>query len=203
MDREPRKPDEPMLSWRLMSRLAAVGLIMGTGTLAVITGAEQARAEAVACTMGVVTFSLYALFFSIATKDERRTVFSLETVADKTFNICTGVSIVTLILATVLGPFEALLKTTSLDVQQWLVCIAVALSVVVMSEIQKITVRRHAGVAPASDAGGPQPPERGSRRKAPGADQGTWAVPPQPGRGRGNWETGDSARRSPPAGSRP
>ena len=37
-----------------------------------------------------VTFSLNALFFSIATKDERRTVFSLDTFSDKTFTIATG-----------------------------------------------------------------------------------------------------------------
>ena len=37
--------------------------------------------------MGVVTFSLYALFFSIATRDERRTVFSLDTFADAKFVI--------------------------------------------------------------------------------------------------------------------
>jgi len=53
--------------------------------------------------MGVVTFSLHALFFSIATKDERRTVFSLDTFSDKTFNICTGVSVLTLILSTPWG----------------------------------------------------------------------------------------------------
>jgi Ca2+-transporting ATPase len=179
MDRRPRKPDEPMLSWQLMSWLATVGLIMGIGTLAVISWAEQARTEAVAHTMGVVTFSLYALFFSIATKDERRTIFSLDTIADKTFNICTGVSILTLILATVLGPFEALLKTTSLDVQQWLVCIAVALSIVVASEIRKFILRRPSAVTPPAGSAGSQPPERASAEKSPEADQGTWAVPPQ------------------------
>ena len=94
--------------------------------------------------MGVVTFSLYALFFSIATKDERKTVFSLDTVADKTFNIVTGVSVATLFLATVFGPFEAFLKTTHLDVRQWLICTAVALSIIVASEIRK-AIRRRTG----------------------------------------------------------
>ena len=95
---------------------------MGAGTLGVLSWAEQVHTEAIAHTMGVVTFSLYALFFSIATKDERRTVFSLDTFSDKTFNIATGVSVLTLFLATVFGPLEAFLKTTHLDVQQWLIC---------------------------------------------------------------------------------
>src|SRR5262249_35776486 len=95
------------------------------------------RTEAVAHTMGVVTFSLFALFFSIATRDQHRTVFSLDTLSDKTFNIATGVSVLTLILATLFGPLQTLLKTTPLDVQQWLICICVALSVIAVSEIYK------------------------------------------------------------------
>jgi hypothetical protein len=115
---------------------------------------------AVAHTMGVVTFSLYTLFFSIATKDERRTAFSLDTFSDKTFNIATGVSILTLLLATVFGPLEAFLQATSLDVRQWLICIGVALSIIVVSEIRK-AVRRPtaakaipAGAVPPVAAGG-------------------------------------------------
>ena len=50
-------------------------------------------------------------------------MFSLDTFSDKKFVMATGVSVLTLILATVFGPFQAFLKTTSLDVQQWLICI--------------------------------------------------------------------------------
>lgn len=34
------------------------------------------------------------------------------------------------------------LKTTSLDVRQWLICLAVALSIVVVSEVRKAVARR-------------------------------------------------------------
>jgi Ca2+-transporting ATPase len=156
MDRKPRQPDQPILPRALMLWLIVVGLIMGVGTLGVISWAEQAHTRPIAHTMGVVTFSLYALFFSIATKDERTTVFSLDTFSDKTFNIATGVSVLTLILSTVFGPFEALLKTTSLDLPQWLICTAVALSVIVASEIRQAIRRRRA--AEAVPAGPPVPP---------------------------------------------
>jgi len=150
MDRKPRQPDQPILPRALMMWLIIVGLIMGVGTLGVISWAEQAHTRPIAHAMGVVTFSLYALFFSIATKDERRTVFSLDTFSDKTFNICTGVSVLTLILSTVLGPFQDFLEMTALDVQQWLICTAVALSIIVASEIRKAIRRRRAtGAAPA------------------------------------------------------
>ena len=142
MERQPRQPDQPILTRPLFAWLVSVGLVMGVGTLGVISWAEQAHTQAVAHTMGVVTFSLYALLFSIETRDERRTAFSLDTFSDSKFVIATGVSILTLLLTTVFGPLQTFLKTTSLDVRQWLICLAVALSIVVVSEIRK-AVRRH------------------------------------------------------------
>jgi Ca2+-transporting ATPase len=55
--------------------------------------------------------------------------------------------VLTLILATVLGPLQKLLETTSLDVQQWLICGCVALSIIVVSEIRKAIRRRTAAGA--------------------------------------------------------
>jgi P-type Ca2+ transporter type 2C len=142
MQRKPRQPDRPILTRGGFTWLMSVGLVMGVGTLGVLSWAEQAHTQAIAHTMGVVTFSLYALFFSIATRDERRTAFSLDTFSDAKFVIATGVSVLTLLLTTVFGPLQAFLKTTSLDVRQWGICVAVALSIVVVSEISK-AVRRH------------------------------------------------------------
>ena len=132
--------------WRAFIRqyadLMQIVLVMGVGTLGAISWAEQAHTREIAHTMGVVTFSLYALFFSIATGDEHRTVFSLDTFADAKFVIATGVSILTLLLTTVFGPLQKFLQTTSLDVRQWVICLAAALSIVVVSEIRKAVVRR-------------------------------------------------------------
>ena len=153
MERKPRRPDRPILTRGLMIWLIAIGLVMGTGTLGVASWAEQERTAAIAHTMGLVTFSLFCLFFSITTRDERRTVFSLDTFSDRTFNLATVASVLTLILATVLGPLQKLLETTSLDVQQWLICGGVALSIIVVSEIRKAIRRRTAaGAVPAGQS---------------------------------------------------
>jgi Ca2+-transporting ATPase len=89
----------------------------------------------------MVTFGLFSLFFSIELKNERESAFSLDTFADQTFAITTAVSLVLLVLSTVLGIFHTVMQTTRLDVRQWLICTAVALSIVVVAEIRK-AVRR-------------------------------------------------------------
>src|SRR5690348_15839048 len=104
MDRKPRQPDQPILTRRRFEWLISVGLVMGIGTLGVIAWAAHAHTDAIAHTMGADTFSLYALFFSIATRDEQRTVFSLDSFSDAKFPTATAVSIVTMLLTTVFDP---------------------------------------------------------------------------------------------------
>ena len=92
----------------------------------------------------MVTFALFLLFFSIESKDDRDSAFSVGTFSDKTFALTTGGSFVLLVLSTVLGIFHTVMKTATLDVRQWLICTAVALSVVVAAEIRKAVLRRTA-----------------------------------------------------------
>jgi Ca2+-transporting ATPase len=150
MEREPRRPSQPILPRGQFVWLVTVGLVMAAGTLGAITWAQQQYdetmtytvAHTVPHTVGLVTFSLFNLFFSITAKDELRSVFTLDTFADKPFAIATGISVLATVLATVFGPLQALLDTTALTLQQWLGCIAVALSIVIVSEVRKVILRR-------------------------------------------------------------
>ena len=145
-----------LLSFGLLIWLIIAGLVIATGTLGVISWGQQAHGLVVARTMGLVTLSLFNLFFSIEVKDERKTVFSLDTFSDHTFVLSTGLSVLTIILATVFGPLQKFLETTSLDVQQWLICIAVALSIIVIAEIRKAFLRRSPGPVAQVEAPVPQ-----------------------------------------------
>jgi P-type Ca2+ transporter type 2C len=142
MDRPPLPPSRPILTRGLIVWLAFVGLLMAIGTLGVISWAEQVHGLAIARTMGMVTFALFLLFFSIESKDERDSAFSLTTFSDKTFVITTSGSFVLLVLSTVLGIFQTVIKTVRLDVRQWLICTVVALSIVAVAEIRKAVLRR-------------------------------------------------------------
>jgi P-type Ca2+ transporter type 2C len=142
MDRPPLSPSQPILTRAILAWLAFAGLLMAAGTLGVVSWADQAHGLAIARTMGMVTFALFILFFSIESKDERGSAFSLDTFSDKAFRITTGGSFVLLVLSTVLGIFHTVMKTVTLDVRQWLICTAVALSVIAAAEIRKAVLRR-------------------------------------------------------------
>jgi P-type Ca2+ transporter type 2C len=144
MERPPLPPSRPILTRALIVWLAFAGLLMSIGTLGVISWAEQAHGLAIARTMGMVTFALFILFFSIESKDERDSAFSLDTFSDKTFVITSSGSFILLVVSTVLGIFHTVMKTVSLDVQQWLICTAAALSIVVVVEIRKAVLRQTA-----------------------------------------------------------
>ena len=149
MERRPRPPGQPILNRGLIIWLVSAGLVIATGTLSVISWAEQEHTLTIARTMGVVTFSLLNLFFSIEAKDERQSAFSLDTFSDRTFIMTTGLSFFLLVMSTVLRPFQTILKTTTLDVRQWLICTAVALSIIVVAEIRKAVRRTAARVTTA------------------------------------------------------
>ena len=142
MDRPPLPPSKPILTRALLVWLALAGLLMAIGTLSVIDWGDHAHGLAVARTMGMVTFALFLLLFSVESKDQRDSAFSLDTFSDKTFVITSSGSFVLLILSTVLSIFHVVLKTVTLDVRQWLICAAVALSIVVAAEIRKAVLRQ-------------------------------------------------------------
>ena len=147
MDRPPLPPTKPILTRALIIWLACVGLVITVGTLGVISWAEHTHGLAIARTMGMVTFALFLLFFSVESKDQRDSAFSLDTFSDKTFVVTTGGSFILLILSTVLDIFHTFLKTVTLDVRQWLICAVVALSIVVAAEVRKAVLRRIAAKA--------------------------------------------------------
>jgi Ca2+-transporting ATPase len=157
MERRPRPPSQPILSRGLITWLVSAGLVIATGTLSVISWAEQEHTLTIARTMGVVTFSLLNLFFSIEAKDERQSAFSLDTFSDRTFIMTTGLSFFLLVMSTVLRPFQTILKTTTLDVRQWLICTAVALSIIMAAEIRKAARRRTAAKVTTADQPAPRP----------------------------------------------
>jgi Ca2+-transporting ATPase len=142
MQRTPRPVDERIVSRNQYAWLAFVGLVVGVGTLSVIAWAEHTYTLEIARTMGVTTFSLFCLLRSFTVKDELRSVFSLDTFDDRRFVRMSLASVAAIVLATELGLFQKILQMQNLDFEQWLVCVLVSLSIIVVSEIRKAIARR-------------------------------------------------------------
>ena len=123
---------------RLTTWLVFVGLVMAAGTLGVLAWANESYGDVVARTMGITTFSLFRLFSSLETADEDESLFGGSILANKPLLVATGLSLLTIVLATEFGFFQRLLGTASLSVDQWLVCIGVSVSLIVVEEIRKL-----------------------------------------------------------------
>jgi Ca2+-transporting ATPase len=152
MARPPRRSDEPVLPSRLLWWLAIAGFVMGVVTLGVIGWGKDAYDLVIARTMGLTTFALSHVFFAVTTKDERRSLFNLDTFADKPLLISIGAAIGIIILTTTFAPFQRLLETAMLSLNQWLICIAGSLLIVVVSELRKALVKRPVDEQPGVDA---------------------------------------------------
>jgi Ca2+-transporting ATPase len=147
MEDAPRSKDEKVLPRALAIWLLFVGLVFAVPTLALIVWATNEYDEVVAHTMGLVTFSLFHVFFSLETANEQRTVFSSEILENPTLLKASGLSVLTIFLATTFGPLEHILDTTELTVGQWALCIVIAASIIVVAEVRKLIQRRAAPVA--------------------------------------------------------
>jgi Ca2+-transporting ATPase len=147
MEDAPRPKDAQILPRPLFAWLAFVGLVFAAVTLPLIVWAEGAYDETIAHTMGLVVFSLFHVFFSLETADEERTIFSSQLLENPTLLKASGLSLLTIFLATTFGPLERVLDTTELTVDQWAICIVLALSIIVIAEVRKLFRRRSVGQA--------------------------------------------------------
>jgi Ca2+-transporting ATPase len=150
MDDPPRDKDARILPRSLFLWLLGIGLWMAAGTLGVIVWAVNSFDDTVAHTMGLVTFSIFHLFFSLETSDDDRTLFSSELLENKILLRTTAVSILTIFLATAFGPLQRILDTVELSWEQWGVCIVVAASIIVVEEVRKLIKGRRRAPEPAA-----------------------------------------------------
>jgi Ca2+-transporting ATPase len=147
MKRRPRKPGQPILTRADTTWFVVAGVVMAIGALAVAGGAEHSHTEQLARTMALTTFGISNLLFSFTTRDDRESVFSLDTFKDRTFVIASLASAAAIIFGTELQFFHRILDTMDLTGNQWLICIGAALPIVVVSEIRKFLLRRRAATA--------------------------------------------------------
>jgi Ca2+-transporting ATPase len=142
MQRRPRPVDEPILTRALLLWLAFCGVVLGGVSLGVVWWAEDAHGDAVARTMGMTTFALANVVFAFCVKDRLASVLSAATLADKRLLLTSALSGVAILFGTELQLLNRILGTVSLTGTQWVICLLAALPIVVVSEVQKLVLRR-------------------------------------------------------------
>jgi P-type Ca2+ transporter type 2C len=145
MARKPRPSDERILPRPLLLWVGIAGLVLGGATLGVIWWADDHYGSSeIARTMGLTTFAISNVVFSLTTRDEQRSVFSLDVLGDRMFLMCTGGSIAAIVLGTEFSVFQRVLGTVHLTGHQWLVCIVVGLAIIPVSEARRLLFARSA-----------------------------------------------------------
>jgi Ca2+-transporting ATPase len=137
MEVPPRPREQQIIPRRLMGWLVFVGLVMAAGTLGVLWWGNDNYGDVVARTMGITTFSLFRLFSSLETADAEESLFSGSILGNRALLVASGLSVLTIVLATEFGFLQRLLGTVALSIDQWIICIAVALSLIVVEEVRK------------------------------------------------------------------
>jgi Ca2+-transporting ATPase len=148
MERSPRPTDEKILT---RSRWTAVGLAAATmalGTLAILVWAPGQEPVAgvgtVAGTMAFNTFVLFQFFNILNARSDTLSVFRRETFTNGVMWLALGAVLLLQVGVTHVGFLQDLFDTTSISGPQWLICVAVASSIIVVEEIRKAVVRRRA-----------------------------------------------------------
>lgn len=145
MRRQPRPTDERILTRQRWTAILYSSLIMATGTLAVLIWAPGPEAEAgiatVAGTMAFNTFVLFQFFNILNVRSDRNTIFRRLTLTNNKLWIALTAVLVLQVMVTHVGFMQRLFDTMSISLSQWLICIAVASSVLWLEEIRKFVTR--------------------------------------------------------------
>jgi Ca2+-transporting ATPase len=158
MSRKPRPADEKVLPNKLLIWLAIVGAVMGAMTLVAIEWATDPQGAVFARTLGLSLFTFTHIAFAIATKDERRSVFTMDTVQDKPLMLSCAAAVIAAILSTTFGPLQRLLDTTELELEQWLLCLGAGAVIIAISELRKLLMKTPLDESSTESSAEPAPP---------------------------------------------
>jgi Ca2+-transporting ATPase len=145
MSRPPRSVGERILNGQRLSRILMSSAVMAAGTLAVLTmapGPEPRLGVAtVAGTMAFATFVFYQVFNLLNVRHYTRSVFSIETVRNRSALIAVTAVVALLVLLVEVPALRGFFGTADITAGQWLVCVAVGSTILVFGEVTKAVVR--------------------------------------------------------------
>jgi Ca2+-transporting ATPase len=142
MKRAPRPVGAPVLSRNDWIRLCIQGAVMTVGALTAYQIGESQVDAIVGATMLLTTLSLFHVVAGLLSRDQRRTIFDRESIPGTAQLRRYGISLLAIVAITSLGILQTIFDTTALDLDQWLICIGLSLTLLVVEELVKLVVRR-------------------------------------------------------------
>ena len=147
MSRGPRSKQEPILTKQRWFTVGLSALVMAVATTLLFEFApgdhQAATTASIAGTMGLNTFVLFQFFNILNVRSDSRSVFSRLTFTNKALWISLASVLLLQVAVTHVGFMQSLFDTMSITFAQWMICVAVASSVLWVEEIRKFIVRRN------------------------------------------------------------
>jgi P-type Ca2+ transporter type 2C len=154
MRRAPRPVGAPVLSTVDWVRLCVQGAVMTAGSLVAYQIGDAREGALVAATMLLTTLSLYHLAAGVLARDQVNSAFDRDLLPGATQLRRYATSLVAIILVTSLDLLERIFDTTGLALDEWSICIGLALVLVLVEELIKFVLRSRGqgrlAVAPAT-----------------------------------------------------
>ncbi len=144
MRRQPRPPDEPLLTGFLLWRILFVTLILVSGTFGLFLWAlEAGMDEPTARTVAVNTLVVYQMFYLFNCRHLRGPVFGLEGIfGSRYILIAIAAAIVLQLLFTYAPPLQVMFDTRNIGLQEWGLIVLITFPVFFLVEIEKWVFRK-------------------------------------------------------------
>ena len=139
MSEKPRDPEARILSWRRIGNLFGYGLTMAAGTLGVLYYGLQTGSVNHATTLAFNTFVLFQVFNVFNARSEKGSAFNHQFFNNKLLWLA---MVAVLLLQTLIvnwQPAQIIFHTSALTLSDWLLASGVAVSVLVLEELRKLT----------------------------------------------------------------
>jgi len=141
MREPPRHRDEPVLPLARVLRIAAYGVTMMVGTLAVLYYGMRTGSEARAPTMAFTTFVLFQFFNVFNARSESGSAFNARFFDNRMLWMSLVGTLALQVVAVHWAPASQLFGTTGMAWADWGVVIGVASTVLLLEETRKLAVR--------------------------------------------------------------
>ena len=119
---------------------------------------EGAESAVIAASVGFVVFGLFNIIIALSAHSEKVSAINRDILHDRHQLMLNGLSLLLIILATELGLLQRILGLTRLNFDQWAICVAFAVALLLIDEGIKLFLRRRSDqVASTGTAVAPAP----------------------------------------------